>query len=157
MVGYSQSRLSPNRPVPAKGRQDPHAAPPHPRWPEDRRYEGVTTERSMIPCTIERERMLAENEADVQKADFTLTNRRTRRSFLELRGKDRPDQLLATWCPRADPRLGDWTLCSRHFEYRVLSSCPHDESAIQSEQFWWRQDAPDVVSIHAQSAPELPL
>lgn len=82
-------------PVPAKGDKAPS---PYDELAKLVRYEGVTT--TMIdPLYAKSMQTLADNEADIQKADFTLKDLHGKKVTLsELRGKIVLVNFWATWC-----------------------------------------------------------
>jgi hypothetical protein len=143
-------------PVPAKGDKIPM---PYHQVAILVRYEGVTTTLK-DPLYDRAAKMLADNEADIQKADFTLTNLKNKKVTLsELRGKIVLVNLLGHLVhpvPRRDGRLGPSAAL-----LRVTGSCRpvhHRRERIQSDAVhWWQQVRTRCRSrSRRQSAPSFP-
>jgi thiol-disulfide isomerase/thioredoxin len=131
-------------PAPAKGDKIPM---PYQQVAILVRYEGVTTTLK-DPLYDRAAKMLADNEADIQKADFTLTNLKNKKVTLsELRGKIVLVNFWATWCTPCRAEMGDLDLLQRYLGSQglvVLSIT--DENGFKVTQFiGGNKYAPDVV------------
>lgn len=115
-------------PVPAKGDRPPE---PYIELAKLVRYENVTATLN-DPLLAKATQALVDDDADVQKADFTLTDLKGKKYTLsELRGKVVMVNFWATWCPPCRVELPDLDAIYAHFapEGLVVLSISDEESA----------------------------
>ena len=104
-------------PVPAKGKEPPE---PYLLLANLVRYKQVTITLD-DPLFAKAAQVLVDNEADVQKADFTLKDLHGKKVTLsELRGKIVMVNFWATWCPPCRMEMPDLDKIFTHFESQGL-------------------------------------
>jgi len=114
-------------PVPAKGDRPPE---PYIELAKLVRYENVTATLN-DPLLAKATQVLVDDDADVQKADFTLTDLKGKKYTLsELRGKVVMVNFWATWCPPCRVEMPDLDAIYAHFapEGLVVLSISDEES-----------------------------
>jgi len=105
-------------PVPAT--KDGKPAEPYMELASLVRYEGMTTELS-DPQLTQAGTLLAENDAEIEKADFTLRDLNNKKVTLsELRGKIVMVNFWATWCPPCRKEMPDLNAIYNHYKSQGL-------------------------------------
>jgi thiol-disulfide isomerase/thioredoxin len=131
-------------PLPAKGDKIPM---PYHQVAMLVRYEGVTSTLN-DPLYDKAAKMLADNEADIEKADFTLKTLKNKKVTLsELRGKIVLVNFWATWCPPCRAEMGDLDVLQRYFDSQglVVLSITDEDGFKVAQFFGGNKYAPDVV------------
>lgn len=131
-------------PVPEKGDKLPM---PYYQLARLVRYEGVTT-TLQDPLYDKATKMLADNEADIQKADFTLRDMKNKKITLsELKGKIVLVNFWATWCAPCRAEMGELDALQRYFAAQglVVLSITDEEGMKVGQFFGGNKYAPDVV------------
>jgi peroxiredoxin len=131
-VADTLSQALAESPIPAKGDQLPA---PYLELANLVRYENVTTTLN-DPLFEKANQMLVANEADVQKADFTLKDLHGKKVTLsELRGKIVMVNFWATWCPPCRLEMPDLDRIYTRFQSQglvVLSISDEDAFKVNS-------------------------
>ena len=136
-VGEELSQALSESPVPAKNDQ-----PPMPYMDLARlvRYENVTTPLA-DPLYVKAGQILAANDEDIQKADFTLKDFNGKKYTLsELRGKIVVVNFWATWCPPCMVEMPNLDVIYTHFEPQgliVLSITNEDPFKVHNTMSQW--------------------
>ncbi len=119
-------------PVPAKGDQPPM---PYMDLARLARYEDVTVSLD-DPLYKKANDILAANEADIAKADFTLKDLNNRKWTLsELRGKIVLVNFWATWCPPCRTEMPNLDAIYNHYQNEgllILSITDEDSFTVDS-------------------------
>jgi peroxiredoxin len=121
-VADALSKALAESPVPAKPNPAKIAPPPAPYMELARlvRYENVSTPLN-DPLLDKARQALVDNDADVQKADFTLKDLNGKKYTLsELRGKIVMVNFWATWCPPCRAEMPDLDWLYTHFQSQGL-------------------------------------
>jgi len=129
-------------PVAAKGDRPPD---PYTELAELIRYERVTTTLK-DPLLAKAGEILAANDADIQKADFTLKDMHGKKVTLSaLRGKIVLVNFWATWCPPCRLEMPDLDIIYTHFQSQglvILSITDEDAFKVVSAIGSWNYHPP---------------
>jgi thiol-disulfide isomerase/thioredoxin len=148
-------------PLPAKGDQPPE---PYMELAKFARYEGVNVTLDS-PLYAKANEMLAANEADIQKADFTLKDLRNKKVTLSsLHGKIVMVNFWATWCPPCRIEMPYLDAIYTRFGQQVVVLSITDEDAfkVNSLVSQWGYHPPILLDtgsnvhkmFHVTSIPE---
>lgn len=116
-VAETLSQALTETPIPSKTGQPPM---PYMEVAKLVRYEHVTTDLK-DPLFDKAAEILATNDAELAKADFTLTDLHNKKVTLsQLRGKIVLVNFWATWCQPCRAEMGDLDVIQEHFESQGL-------------------------------------
>jgi len=111
------------------------------------RYEGLTSTLK-DPLYDKAAKVLADNEADIEKADFTLKTLKNKKvTISELRGKIVLVNFWATGCPPCRVEMGDLDALQRYFESQglVVLSITDEDGFKVAQLIGGKKYAPDIV------------
>ena len=131
-------------PLPAKGDKIPM---PYHQVAMLVRYEGLTSTLK-DPLYDKAAKVLADNEADIEKADFTLKTLKNKKvTISELRGKIVLVNFWATGCPPCRVEMGDLDALQRYFESQglVVLSITDEDGFKVAQLIGGKKYAPDIV------------
>ncbi len=131
-VAQTLSQALSESPVPPKNDQPPM---PYMDLAKLVRYEHVTTDLK-DPLLTKADEILAANDAEIEKADFTLKDLHGKKVTLsELRGKIVLVNFWATWCPPCRAEMPDLDAIYTHFQSQglvILSLSDEDPFKVAS-------------------------
>jgi peroxiredoxin len=153
-VGDALSQALAESPVPAKNDQ-----PPMPYMDLARlvRYENVTTPLA-DPLYVKAGQILAANDEDIQKADFTLKDLKGKKYTLsELRGKIVVVNFFATWCPPCMVEMPNLDVIYTHFQPQgliVLSITDENTFKVYNTMSGWKYNPPVLIDALGKVAKQ---